>query len=295
MPNILYPPPRPQSVGEILDSAFRIFSATLLKCLPYSFLGVMVGHLTTFYDLATGHPVVPTTLRARQTHDPLWWILLIVATFAVTTLTNAVLLRQYALATGHPAATGTELSTGARRVAGVLLIAILMTLAVVATFIPVFLVAFLMSIGLSTPPSPAVILVVVGLCVLALIPASWALIRWVCAVPVYLLTDRGPVASMSHSWQLTSGNFWRLSVIYAVGIALIIVLYVLSGVIGAVIALLLAHGDVAVITATSAVVVTLLGAVITPFYSALVLAVLGDVSVRREGADLAQRLSAPAR
>jgi len=59
--------------------------------------------------------------------------------------------------------------------------------------------------------------------------------------------------------------------------------------------LLLAHGDVAVITATSAVVVTLLGAVITPFYSALVLAVLGDVSVRREGADLAQRLSAPAR
>ena len=295
MPNILYPPPRPQSVGEILDSAFRIFSATLLKCLPYSFLGVMVGHLTTFYDLATGHPVVPTTLRARQTHDPLWWILLIVATFAVTTLTNAVLLRQYALATGHPAATGTELSTGARRVAGVLLIAILMTLAVVATFIPVFLVASLMSIGLSTAPSPALIWVFAGLCVLALIPASWALIRWVCAVPVYLLTDRGPVASMSHSWQLTSGNFWRLSVIYAVGIALIIVLYVLSGVIGAVIALLLARGDVAVITATSAVVVTLLGAVVTPFYSALVLAVFGDVSVRREGADLAQRLSAPAR
>src|SRR2546430_4501110 len=68
MPNILYPPPRPQSVGEILDSAFRIFGVTLLRCLPYSFLGVIVGHLTTFYDLATGHPVVPTTLRARQTH-----------------------------------------------------------------------------------------------------------------------------------------------------------------------------------------------------------------------------------
>src|SRR5256886_8385231 len=143
MPNILYPPPRPQSVGEILDSAFRIFSATLLKCLPYSFLGVIVGHLTTVHDLATGHPVVPTTLRARQTHDPLWWILLIVATFAVTTLTNAVLLRQYALATGRPAATGTELSTGARRVGGVLLIAILMTLAGVAALIPGVLVAFL--------------------------------------------------------------------------------------------------------------------------------------------------------
>src|SRR5205814_7172370 len=157
--------------------------------------------------------------------------------------------------------------------AGVLLVSILITLAFVAPFFPVFLFASLMSAGLSTAPSPAGILLVVGLGVLALIPASWALIRWVCAVPVYLLTDRAAVASMSHSWQLTSGNFWRLSVIYAVGIALIIVLYVLSGVIGAVIALLLARGDVAVITATSAVVVTLLGAVVTPFYSALVLAV----------------------
>src|SRR6266478_4708238 len=229
MPNILYPPPRPQSVGEILDSAFRIFGATLLKCLPYSFLAVIVGHLTTMYDLASGHPIVPTTLRARQTHDPLWWTLFVVAIFATVTLTNAVLLRQYALATGRAAATGTELSTGARRVPGVLLIAILMTLAVVAIFIPLFLVAAIMSIGSSTAPSPAVI--------------------------------------------------------WAIGIALIIVLYVLSGVIGAVVALLLAHGDVAVVTATGAVVVTLLGAVVTPFYSALVLAVFGDVSVRREGAD----------
>jgi hypothetical protein len=32
----------------------------------------------------------------------------------------------------------------------------------------------------------------------------------------------------------------------------------------------------------------------TPFFWALALAVLGDLTVRREGADLAQRLSAPA-
>jgi hypothetical protein len=294
MPNILYPPARPQSVGEILDSAFRIFGATLLKCLPYSFLGVIVSHLTTMYDLATGHPIVPTTLRAQQSHDPLWWSLFVVAVFAAVTLTNAVFLRQYALATGRPAATATELSSAARRVPGILLIGILMSLAVMATFIPLLLVGSLMSVGSSAPRLPALIWAMVGLGLLALVSASWAVIRWICAGPVYLLTDRGPVASMSHSWQLTAGNFWRLSVIYAVGVVLIIVLYVLSGVVGGVIALLLAHGDVAVITATSAVVVTLLGAVVTPFYSALVLAVFGDVSVRREGADLAQRISAPA-
>src|SRR4029077_6569842 len=154
MPNILYPPPRPQSVGEILDLAFRIFGATLLKCLPYSFLAVILGHLTTMYELASGHPIVPTTLGARQTHDPLWWTLCVVAIFATVTLTNAVLLRQYALATGRAAATGTELSTGARRVPGVLLIAILMTLAVVATFIPLLAVVSLMSIGSPHSPTP---------------------------------------------------------------------------------------------------------------------------------------------
>jgi hypothetical protein len=246
------------------------------------------------YDLATGHPIVPTTLRAQQSHDPLWWSLFVVAVFAAVTLTNAVFLRQYALATGRPAATATELSSAARRVPGILLIGILMSLAVMATFIPLLLVGSLMSVGSSAPRLPALIWAMVGLGLLALVSASWAVIRWICAGPVYLLTDRGPVASMSHSWQLTAGNFWRLSVIYAVGVVLIIVLYVLSGVVGGVIALLLAHGDVAVITATSAVVVTLLGAVVTPFYSALVLAVFGDVSVRREGADLAQRISAPA-
>jgi hypothetical protein len=223
-----------------------------------------------------------------------WWTLFVVAIFVTVTLTNAVLLRQYALATGHPAATGTELSTGAWRVPGILLIAILMMLAIVATLIPLLLVASLMTVGSSTPRLPVLIGAFVVGCLLALVAASWAVVRWICAGTAYLLTDRGPVASMSHSWQLTAGNFWRLSVIYTVGIVLIIVLYVLSSVIGGVVALLLAHGDVAVITATGAVVVTLLGAIVTPFYSALLLAVFGDLSVRREGADLAQRLAAPA-
>src|ERR1700686_993304 len=54
MPNILYPPPRPQSVGEILDSAFRIFRATLLKCLPYATVAVIASQLPNIYYLATG-------------------------------------------------------------------------------------------------------------------------------------------------------------------------------------------------------------------------------------------------
>ena len=106
------------------------------------------------------------------------------------------------------------------------------------------------------------------------------------------MTDRGPLASMSYSWQLTKGSFWRLSAIYAVGIVLMIVFYLLSWVIGGFVGMLLAHGDVAMIVALSAVLMALLGALVIPFYNALVLAVFGDVLVRRQGADLEQRISA---
>ena len=42
---VLYPPARPQSIGEVIDTAFRIFKATLLRSLPYSVLATVAGFL----------------------------------------------------------------------------------------------------------------------------------------------------------------------------------------------------------------------------------------------------------
>ena len=294
MSDTLYPPSRPQSVGEILDLAFRIFSVTLLKCLPYAALGVIAGQLPTLYDLARGRTLLQATV-ARSMHDPLWWVLYFVAIVGTMALTNAVVLRQYALASGRRAATSVELATSLRRIPGLLLIAVLVMLAVVACFVPAGMVAgfvhgFSLATGYGAAQGSFVIVVLLLLGALA----SWLMVRWSCSATVYLLTSRGPVESMTHSWRLTFGSFWRLSLIYTVCIVLIVVLYVLSGVIGGVVSLLFAGGDVAVITAATAVAMVLLGAVATPFYWALALAVLGDLSVRREGTDLAQRIAAPA-
>jgi hypothetical protein len=74
---------------------------------------------------------------------------------------------------------------------------------------------------------------------------------------------------------------------------LLIVFYVLAGVIATVIAVPFALGDIALITAITAAVVVILGSVGTPFYTALSLAVFGDLSLRKEGTDLAARLSPP--
>src|ERR1700694_5635326 len=136
MPNILYPPPRPQSVGEILDSAFRIFRGTLLKCLPYATIAVIASQLPNIYYLATGRGAlarIPGLIR-----DPVWWTLYVVGYLIAIVLWSAVLLRQYAIATGRSVATGAELATGLRRIPGMVLLGILTSLAVVVWILPAF-------------------------------------------------------------------------------------------------------------------------------------------------------------
>ena len=303
MVRILYPPSRPQSVGEVLDSAFRIYSATLLRCLPYSFASVILGQLLSLFDvlhrLGTGAAALQAAQIDRVT-SPAWWGLALLVIVGSTMFANAVFLRQYTLASGHAASMRTELSTGLRRAPGALLIGIIIALAFAVTLIPV--VVLLASIGaalgvvrpgagigISTP-----IWLGIGIVLAMLIAGSWVAIRWACSVPIYLLTERGPIASMSHSWELTAGSFWRLSVIYSVGAALLLVFYVLASIAGGIVAMWLGRGDVVLVVAVSSTVLALLAALFTPFYHALILAVFGELSARREGADLAQRISAPA-
>jgi len=284
MTQILYPPSRPQSVGEVLDTGFRIFTASLVKCLPYAALAVVSGQLPTLYQVAIGRSLLQAAQQRYR--DPVWWLLEALAIVGTITLSNALLMRQHALATARPTATGAELARGLRLMPAVVLIGLLVVLAMV----PSGMVAGLV-VGLRGGASGLVVLLVV---LAALTPAAWVLLRWSCSVPTLVITGRGALASMSHSWQLTAGNFWRLSLIYTVAIILIVVLYVLSGIVSGIVSLLIARGDIAVFTATAAAIVVLLGAIATPFYSALAVAVLGDLSVRKEGGDLAQRIAAPA-
>jgi len=109
MTDILYPPSRPQAVGEVLDSAFRIFGATLVKCLPYAVLGVFAGQLPTLYDLGKGRPLGQAAMLDHL-RDPLWWLLYLLAIVGTMVLTNAVILREYALVTGRPAVAAAEIT-----------------------------------------------------------------------------------------------------------------------------------------------------------------------------------------
>lgn len=297
MANILYPPSRPQSVGEILDTTFRIFGATLVKCLPYAIAGVILGQLPNLYDLLkNGKPSrVDPASRLALVHDRNFWLMYLLGLLFAMFFASAVLLRQFALVRGREAAASAELLRATARLPGTVLIVIVMVLAMCVTIIPVMILVVPLGVAGALKAGGAqqgAMLITVLLFILFMVAVSWVAIRWVCSVAIYLLTDRGPLASMGHSWRLTSGSFWRLSAIYAVAVVIIIVFYFIAVLLATALAAVLAHGDLAVMGAVMSVVFVVLGAIAAPFYSALMLSVYGDLSVRKEGADLAQRLAA---
>jgi hypothetical protein len=276
MANIPYPPPRPLSVGEVLDLTFRIYRASVVSCLIFAALGVIANQLPNLYSVSRGATLLQALITPKN--SLMLGSLMLAGALLGLVFTGAVVLRQYAIATGHPV--GGELPRSLGRLPGLVLLMVLFgaTFAVGAMFIGA---AFIFS-GIAR----------VLLALLLCLPILYALVAVSCSLTAMYVTPMGAAAAYVRSVRLTSGSFWRLSVIYTIGVIVLGVLYILtSGVIGMLTGIL-GRGDVALITATLGVVSVAIGALATPFYTALGLAVFGDLTVRKEGADLAQRISA---
>jgi len=281
MSTVPYPPQRQLSVGEVLDLSFRIYRTTFVKCLMFATCGVIAGQLAGIYalirgrNLAQGAAGMAGMLALMQ--DRTVVALYIVGLVLTLLFYAAVLLRQRAIITDD--AVGGELAAALRRTPALVGLVILIGLGCLALFVPVFVTAGALRGVLA-------LAAVIALC--------YGLVAVSCAMAVLLVEDAGPLASLTRSWRLTSGNFWRLSVIYTVALIILIALELVIAAVAGFLAGVLAHGDVAMVTAFAEVIGIILGALVTPFYGALALAVLADLKIRREGADLAQRISATA-
>ena len=286
MSTVPYPPQRQLSVGEVLDLTFRIYRATFVKCLAFATCGVIAGQLAGIYALIKGRslPQAPGAagmagmagmLGAMQ--DGVIDTLYILSVVLTVIFYAAVTLRQYAIITD--AEVGGELSAALRRLPALIGLLLLVGLAFVACVVP----------ALVTGGALRLLLVVAAVVLL-----SYGVVAVSCAQTILLVEGAGPAASLARSWRLTTGNFWRLSLIYTVALIILIALYLVTASVAGFLAGVLGRGDVAMVTAFFEVIAIILGALATPFYGALLLAVLADLKVRKEGADLAQRISATA-
>ena len=272
----LYPPQRPLSVGETLDLTFRIYRGTVVKCLPLAALAILGSQLPTLYLLASGRGLNTSMLVTMR--EPGYEAVYLVSVVLSLMLNATILLRQYRLSTGS--LPGGELPTMARRVLVLIGFSVLLGFAAIVCLAP----AALLWAGLPE-------WLVIVLCVVLL---SYVLVALSCSYAVLILEGAGPMASLLRSWSLTRGSFWRLTAVYTVALIILAVFYLVLGTATAFVVAVAAHGELAVVTAAYAVIAVALGAFVVPFYSAVQLAVFGDLTARRQGTDLAQRISATA-
>jgi hypothetical protein len=262
-------------MGEVLDTAFRIFQTTLLGSLPYSVVTTVAGQLQNIYAILGGR-----ALHKFANTDPTWWLLYLLGTVIGGTFLNAILIRQAASASGSPSTGSAALVEGLRKAPASIVMLLLICLVVGLFFVPVLVV-----------PRPYRNLSLLALC----IPAGFVGVFFLCSWPALLVGRKGIIGSLRYSANLIMGNWWRAVLIYAVAVTMIIVLSATAAVIIGVLAAFGVTRDLAAMTAISAVIMVASGAIYMPFITAMMLALYADLQARREGTDLERRIAgAPA-
>jgi hypothetical protein len=270
MSSTFYPPTRPLAIGEVLDLAIRIFKATAVKGIPYGICAVTFEQLPNIYDLGSG--------AVRQPYGgdrPLWLALFVVGTVLALIAWSALLLQQRAIIERIPSTFGRQLTEALRR-------------------LPVFVLATVLFFVVAGGDFAALLLVPgqhhTWMHILIVLLSAYLAVLLSCTWPAVLFAGQGPVGALRQSVRLVWGNWWRVCAIYGVGAAAVMVLAILVAILIALVVPALV-ADIPVMMAVYRVLANATVAVVAPFVGALVLAVFGDLRVRKEGLDLQHRIA----
>jgi hypothetical protein len=271
MSSAFYPPTRPASVGEVLDLAFGIFKATLVRGLPYGICAVVAQWLPNIYDLSRGG----TAHSVLDGSQPLRIVIFVVGVLLALMAWSSLLLRQRALIEQRPTSMALELGEALRRLPSFFLATALFLIIVAGGFALLTVVPPQYRVGLRF------LLIILGLYLAVLLSCTW---------PAVLLARRGPLGALRQSARLVWGNWWRIAAVYAVGAVVVVVVSILVGALITAIVSSMGAG-ITVSTSVFVEVATALGAVMAPFVGALLLATFGDLWVRKQGTDLQRRIA----
>lgn len=282
MPNVLFPPDGPQSVSQVLDAGFRIFKASLVRCLLFGAVAMIAGQLPNIYSLARGEP-----FGGYLRGDPITIALAVLGSVIAVYFSAVILIRQREVAQGSRRRIREELAEGLRRTPALLGVTVV-SVAVLAV-VPVLL---LMSDLKQVSPAAHLPLTIVA-AVLAL-PIIWLLPGLSMAVVVAVLTRNGTLASLKQGIWLAYRSWWRTMLTFVVWAILLVVLNLVAVVLLMLSLQVFGASDVITLSAATPVVFVALRAIGLPFLVAILLAVYGELMVRRQGIDLERRVASVA-
>ena len=258
---------QPRSIGQVLDAAAQLFKAAFVPLLPFSVVAGLVQMLpAAFFLFAAPGPGSEATQAAQAAQmlnivrSPFYWGGMVVLMLVNLIVYGAAIVRAESVAQTASMSAGQALDVGVRKC----------------------LIALVSSIcfGLA---------VAVGL-VLLIVPGLILLVSLIFGVTGIMLDDKGIISSLNYSHKLVWGNWWRTATLLTVGVIIVYVLFLIAA---------LALGFTAGFLSSDRTVLMLVQFVssgvatfvVTPFFIALMLEIYRDLKLRKEGGDLAGRLS----
>lgn len=261
-------PAQPQSIGDVLDTSFRLYRASLGVVWPICLI-LVLGNLPSIgYQLSqpvvTPDPTNPMAALAMFT-KPSYWLSVMLGMLMGLWAIGALYLKQSAIGTGGDMSTSEALQISLRRIP--------------VLFVMWILYAFAVTIGL----------------ILLVIPGLILMVSLMLATNLAMIEGKGPIGALSGSHRLVWGHWWRTSAILTVGFIVLMVIYMaLAFVFGLTLPFLgLNAEDVVMVTqVTTLAIAIVVNVLVMPFYTAMLIAVYWDLKLRKEGGDLAARVGA---
>jgi hypothetical protein len=275
-------PTAPRSIGGVLDDGLRLWRSAFTKAWLISLMGQALVAIPLLIYWTRFQP--PAGARqapfATMFTSPGLSLAYFVFSVAAIGFHNAVIAQTDAVARTAGETIGQSLSIGFRLLGRAFLMGVLVGVAVA---LPLVLLFFAL-VGVS----------IVGRLVfgaVAFVVVCYAVGKIILGAVILIVEDKGAYDSLRRSWTLTAGHWWRVATILTVLIIVIIVLFLVVGVIAGVVAA--SMRSTAGVPGMLIQVISLLGnTLISPLYSAVLVAIYYDLKLRKEGADLAGRVSA---
>jgi uncharacterized membrane protein HdeD (DUF308 family) len=111
-----------------------------------------------------------------------------------------------------------------------------------------------------------------------------------------VVDDEGIIASLKRSHNLVWGNYWRTTAVILVPFfiiyALIMVVAIIAGSIGALSTPEVMHGQIQMTFGIVDIIIAVVSVLMVPLLDAVFIAQVNDLKLRKSGSDLEQRLSA---
>lgn len=272
-------PTSPRSIGGVLDDAIRLYRASFSRCWPLSLSGAVLAAIVAFWQTremavlplaslssggsSTASLAAMATLMARMSrleHSPVLWVSYLLMLVVGILFPAAIMRRQDAVANGRADSLGEALGYVLRHLPTLIIAAIVFVVTIIVGF------------------------------VLLIVPGVWLwgyLQLWLVAAAT---EDLGPFAALGRSWKLIERHWWRTSATVFVAGIIVVVVGVVSGTITGIAAVVF-RGDLVMVLAFSQLLSALLNIFTMPMWTVAMVAIFNDLKLRREGGDLAARLS----